>query len=91
MRKVDPVKYEEKRRDILQAAMQCFVRDGFRGASISDICAAAGISPGHLYHYFPGKEAIIGAMAETRLGRDHRAVSPHRPGGGGCLCVALGD
>ncbi len=67
MRKVDPVKHEEKRREILEAAERCFVRDGFRGASISDICGEAHISPGHLYHYFAGKEAIIRAMTELGL------------------------
>ncbi len=67
MRKLDPVKHEEKRREILEAAGRCFARSGFQGASISDICAEAGISPGHLYHYFENKEAIVGAMAGARL------------------------
>lgn len=67
MRKLDPVKHEEKRQQILQAAARCFVRDGFRGASTSDICAEAKISPGHLYHYFPSKEAIVSAMTEAGL------------------------
>jgi AcrR family transcriptional regulator len=67
VRKVDPVKHDEKRREILEAARRCFVRDGFRGASISDICAEAKISPGHLYHYFESKEAIVSALAEARL------------------------
>jgi TetR/AcrR family transcriptional repressor of uid operon len=67
MRKGDPVKFEEKRQEILEGAVRCFIRDGFRGASISTICAEAQISPGHLYHYFPSKEAIIEAMAATHL------------------------
>jgi len=67
MRKVDPAKYEEKRRRILRAAHGCFRRDGFRGASISDICAAAKMSPGHLYHYFESKEAIIKALIGSRV------------------------
>ncbi|MHA4837700.1 TetR/AcrR family transcriptional regulator [Sphingopyxis sp. MSC1_008] len=67
MRKLDPVKHEEKRREILGAAERCFVRDGLQGASVSSICAEAGISPGHLYHYFSSKEAIISAMIEVRL------------------------
>src|ERR1700754_6844 len=67
MRKVDPAKHEEKRREILEAAAKCFVRDGFRGASTTNICEEAGISPGHLYHYFPSKEAIIAAMVEAHL------------------------
>jgi AcrR family transcriptional regulator len=67
VRKTDPVKHEEKRRAILEAAKLCFIRDGFRGASISEICAQADMSPGHLYHYFASKEAIIAAMTEVGL------------------------
>lgn len=67
MRTVDPIKHEEKRREILDAAGRCFVRKGFQGATISSICAEAKISPGHLYHYFASKEAIIEAMAKARL------------------------
>jgi len=67
MRKVDPVKHEEKRQQILAAAGRCFVRDGFRGSTISQICGEAKISAGHLYHYFANKEAIVGAMFESGL------------------------
>ena len=67
LRKVDPVKHEQKRGEILHAAIRCFARDGFRGASTTDICAEAGISPGHLYHYFASKQAIIEAMIDLGL------------------------
>jgi TetR/AcrR family transcriptional regulator, repressor for uid operon len=67
VRKADPVKHDKRRRQILEAAGRCFARDGFNGASISDICSEAGISPGHLYHYFASKEAIVSAMTEARL------------------------
>jgi TetR/AcrR family transcriptional regulator, repressor for uid operon len=69
MRKIDPKKHEQKRQRILGAAGRCFARSGFRGARIADICAAARISPGHLYHYFSSKEAIIDAMAERGTAR----------------------
>lgn len=69
MRTVDPLKHEQRRQQILKAAAACFVSDGFRGASISDICAAAQMSSGHLYHYFPSKEAIFQAIVEARLSR----------------------
>ncbi|MGX1320527.1 TetR/AcrR family transcriptional repressor of uid operon [Bradyrhizobium sp. USDA 377] len=69
LRKVDPVKHEQKRAEILGAAIRCFTRDGFRGASTTDICTEAGISPGHLYHYFPSKMAIIEAMIDLGLAR----------------------
>jgi AcrR family transcriptional regulator len=69
MRKRDPVKHEEKCRQILEVAEGCFLRDGFRGASISDICAEAQMSPGHLYHYFKSKESIIRDLADLHLQR----------------------
>ena len=82
MRKLDPIKYEEKRREILKAVARCFRRHGLNGASISDICAEAKISPGHLYHYFDDKDAIITAMAEERLKEitAHFERSIDRPG-----------
>jgi AcrR family transcriptional regulator len=63
VRKADPVLTDKRRRQILDAALSCFRESGFRGASISDICTRAGMSPGHLYHYFPSKEAIVAAIA----------------------------
>ena len=51
-----------RRQQILDAAAACFVREGFHGASIARIAKAAGMSPGNLYHFFPGKEAMIAAL-----------------------------
>ena len=50
---------------ILEAAKTCFVRSGFQGASMQQICAEAGMSPGALYRYFPSKEAIVEAICEA--------------------------
>lgn len=49
---------------IMEAAKACFVRSGFQGASMNQICAECGMSPGALYRYFPSKEAIIEAITE---------------------------
>jgi AcrR family transcriptional regulator len=67
MRTTDPIRHKAKRQQILKAATHCFERYGIRRASISQICAKARISPGHLYHYFEDKEAIIRAMADDAL------------------------
>ncbi|MCL1621990.1 TetR/AcrR family transcriptional regulator [Ralstonia pseudosolanacearum] len=69
MRTIDPVKHEKRRQEILAAADRCFRRDGFRGASISNICAEARMSSGHLYHYFSSKEEILRTIVETGLMR----------------------
>ena len=58
---------------ILDAAKKCFVRSGFRGASMHEICAEAGMSPGALYRYFPSKESIIEAISEGHR-RDDIAI-----------------
>src|SRR5690348_5685434 len=67
MRRLDPVKHEEKRQEILTAAKTCFARNGFKDLSIADICREAGISPGHLYHYFDSKDAILDAVGAAAL------------------------
>jgi len=67
MRTTNPEKFARKREEILGAASRCFARDGFHGASVASICAEADISPGHLYHYFASKEAIVGAIIEASL------------------------
>ncbi len=54
---------EAQEERILNAAMSCFIRSGFRGASMNEICSEAGMSPGALYRYFPSKEAIIETIA----------------------------
>ncbi|WP_198669287.1 TetR/AcrR family transcriptional regulator [Blastomonas sp. UPD001] len=64
MRKANAEKTEKRRRQVLDAATQCFREKGFAGASIADICREAGMSPGHLYHYFASKDDIVAAIAE---------------------------
>ncbi|WP_052174753.1 TetR/AcrR family transcriptional regulator [Paracoccus sanguinis] len=59
---------------ILAAALIEFRLEGFRGAGIAAICKRAGISPGHLYHYFPGKEAIVAAIVERDRHRIRREI-----------------
>ncbi|MGE4249439.1 MAG: TetR/AcrR family transcriptional regulator [Parvibaculaceae bacterium] len=64
MRKVDPEKYEAKKRQILDAAVTCFARSGFHKTTTAEICAEAQMSPGNLFHYFKTKNAIIEAIVE---------------------------
>jgi AcrR family transcriptional regulator len=63
------------RERIVHAAMSCFARLGFHGASMQDICAEAGMSAGNLYRYFRSKEAIIAAIAEIERERNNQALA----------------
>jgi AcrR family transcriptional regulator len=64
MRRANEQLRYDRRDEILAAAQRCFVRSGFHGASMQDICAEAGMSPGNLYRYFPSKEALVAGIAE---------------------------
>src|SRR6266446_6301232 len=64
MRRVNIQQQTDRRAEILAAAQRCFVRSGFHGASMQEICAAASMSPGNLYRYFPSKEALMAGIAE---------------------------
>lgn len=66
---------------ILDAAKTCFVRSGFQGASMHQICSEVGMSPGALYRYFPSKEAIIEAITEADRRRDAELFSLLTQGG----------
>ncbi|THF63671.1 TetR family transcriptional regulator [Pseudothauera nasutitermitis] len=58
---------QARRAQILAAARGCFERDGFHGASMAAIAAAAGMSIGHVYHYFDGKDAIVADIIRIDL------------------------
>lgn len=55
-------KGQARRARILDAAAACFRREGFHGSSMARIAATAGMSPGHLFHYFKRKEDIVEAI-----------------------------
>jgi TetR/AcrR family transcriptional repressor of mexJK operon len=44
---------------LIEAAAAEFCRDGFRGASVDRIAAAAGVAKQTLYNHFPSKEALF--------------------------------
>jgi AcrR family transcriptional regulator len=64
MRKANAQLQRDRRAEILAAAERCFARSGFHRASMQEICAEAGMSPGNLYRYFDSKEAIIEGISE---------------------------
>jgi len=49
---------------ILDAGQDMLIAHGYDGASTNRIAAAAGISPGSLYQYFPNKDAIAAAVID---------------------------
>jgi len=52
----------DKRRLILDAAVQVFARQGFHTCRVSDIADEAGVAYGLVYHYFDSKEEILDTL-----------------------------
>jgi TetR/AcrR family fatty acid metabolism transcriptional regulator len=50
---------EEKRRQILDAAVRVFARKGFHATRVGDIAREAGVAHGLLYHYFESKDQLL--------------------------------
>lgn len=62
---------EERREQILDAALSMFSAKGFAGASIRDIARQAGVTEGLIYHYFENKEQLMHACWKERTWRAH--------------------
>ncbi|MFN8528050.1 MAG: TetR/AcrR family transcriptional regulator [Anaerolineae bacterium] len=58
---------DDRREQILTAARIVFASKGYGATVIDDIAAAAGISKGLIYHYFPGKEDLFVALVQRTM------------------------
>ncbi len=61
-----PKVVEDRKEQILDAAMRVFAQKGFTRATNKDIAREAGITPGLIYYYFESKEAVLQAIIEQR-------------------------
>jgi TetR/AcrR family fatty acid metabolism transcriptional regulator len=56
----------DRRRQILDAAVRVFARQGFHACRVSDIAREAGVAYGLVYHYFDSKEQILNELFVER-------------------------
>jgi TetR/AcrR family transcriptional regulator, fatty acid metabolism regulator protein len=52
----------DKRRQILDAAIRVFARQGFHATRVSDIADEAGVAYGLVYHYFKSKDEVLNEL-----------------------------
>ena len=52
-------KKDDRPQEILDAAIELFVAQGFSATKVSQIARKAGVTPGTLYVYYKNKEAIL--------------------------------
>ena len=63
MAKAPPV---DRRRQILDAAIRVFARQGFNDCRVSDIAREANVAYGLVYHYFDSKDQVLNELFVER-------------------------
>ena len=76
MPKVSDEHRAARRQQVLDAARQCFLRNGFHATTMQDVFAESGLSAGAVYLYFPGKEDIVRAIALEAITEIGAALTP---------------
>jgi AcrR family transcriptional regulator len=56
----------DKRRQILDAAVRVFARQGFHSTRVADIADEAGVAYGLVYHYFKSKDEVLNELFSER-------------------------
>ncbi|WIM99088.1 TetR/AcrR family transcriptional regulator [Actinoplanes oblitus] len=67
MPRVSEAHLAARRQQILDAAVRCFVRNGFHQTSMQDVIKEADLSVGAFYRYFKSKNELIMAIASTKI------------------------
>jgi AcrR family transcriptional regulator len=49
----------DRRRELVDAAVRVFARNGFHASRVGDIAEEAGVAHGLLYHYFRSKDEVL--------------------------------
>src|ERR1700742_4440366 len=63
-----------RRKQLLAAAQEVFVQQGYHAAAMDDIADRAGVSKPVLYQHFPSKLELYLALLDQRSGDLHDAV-----------------
>ena len=85
--KVSEEHMEDRRQQILDAAVRSFSRGGLYQTTIEDIRLEADLSRGAVYHYFKTKEDIIDAIRERSAGQAESIYGDMSCGDGGATML----
>ena len=66
MPKITAAHEQQRRAQILSAAMACFARQGYHATSMDDVVRESGLSVGAIYSYFASKEDLFLALSDDR-------------------------
>lgn len=65
---------DDRRKQILKAAVRVFAEKGYHGCRISDVAEEAGVAYGLVYHYYGNKDGLLAAVFDTNWAFFARAV-----------------
>lgn len=60
---------EQRKQEILQAAVHIYVSKGYSAATLSDIANQAGLAHGLMYYYFKNKKSLFRELYESMMDR----------------------
>lgn len=67
MPKIGPEKRAARRLQFVEAARELAGERGFRGITVDDVCARAGLSKGAFYGYFEAKQDLLAAILDQEI------------------------
>ena len=68
---------ERRRQEILETALDQFIRKGYSATKISDIAQSIGMSVGLLFHYFASKEALYEELIRIGISGPRKVMKLH--------------
>lgn len=71
---------EERRKQLLKVAFECFSEQGYVVTTITDLVKRAGVAKGTFFYYFPTKEDVLVALMQEECLNIIDAVKPKQVG-----------
>ena len=65
---------DDRRKQILKAAVKVFAEKGYHGCRISDVAEEAGVAYGLVYHYYGNKDGLLASVFDTNWAFFSKAV-----------------
>jgi len=73
------VKSDERRREVVTAAISCFAQKGFYGTTTHEIAESVGISQPYLYRLYPNKQALFASAVDRVSVLMTETLNTHSP------------
>jgi AcrR family transcriptional regulator len=75
-RRTQAERTQQRKEQVIQAAIRFFGQDGYRGARLADIASAAGVTEPGLLHHFPSKAYLLMEVLAERDRIDCQRFGP---------------